>query len=359
MAETKYQIATVKDIGDISVDGIFVYSLHENKVTYCNHMLSEIFGTTMENIIDRPIEVLKEALNYDDHYLEGILQQLQAKYTLSNVQMLINASGKSKYLTADIYYIEDSGVVMSIIKDITTLKEHENYIVDFGARKDTLLDMIAHNLSGPLNLTANLLNLVDEMNKVEKYKKIDNHTRLIRENTQQCIEIINTFLKEEHLESERVFVKANRFNTLEKIKIVIANMRDFNPEKDFRLIAEKDELYISGDDVKFFQIVHNLFSNACKFTHANGIIECEVKDMDHSFSVRISDNGIGIPEHMVPYIFTKNTPASRTGLKGEKSIGMGLYIIKKLVELMKGTITFQSEENKGTTFLLTFPKENF
>ena len=74
------------------------------------------------------------------------------------------------------------------------------------------------------------------------------------------------------------------------------------------------------------------------------------------FSVSVKDNGIGVHEYLRPYLFKKNTPAGRPGLRGDKSTGMGLYIVKKLVDLMNGSISFESEQNEGSIFAVQFPK---
>jgi two-component system sensor histidine kinase VicK len=141
------------------------------------------------------------------------------------------------------------------------------------------------------------------------------------------------------------------------VKIIVERLRPFHADKQFRIISVSDELMVRADDVKFFQIVHNLLSNAVKFTPAKGKITVRIKDDEQFFEVSVADTGIGIPEHLQPYLFQRDTRAAREGLKGEKSIGMGLYIIKKLVDIMKGEISFESEENKGSTFIVRFPKE--
>jgi two-component system sensor histidine kinase VicK len=124
-----------------------------------------------------------------------------------------------------------------------------------------------------------------------------------------------------------------------------------------RFESHPEKLFVTNDDVKYFQIVNNLLSNALKFTPANCLVEVKVEDAEEYFTLIVQDDGIGIPKHLQPLIFQKYTPAGRTGLQGEKSLGVGLSIVKTLVEMMKGTIRFESQENKGTTFYVTFPKE--
>ena len=108
--------------------------------------------------------------------------------------------------------------------------------------------------------------------------------------------------------------------------------------------------------MKFFQIMNNLIINAIKFTPENKSISVTVENGSKDFIVAVIDEGIGIPDHLKPFVFQKYTPAGRTGLHGEKSVGIGLSIVKRLTELMKGKITFRSEEYKGSTFSLIIPK---
>ncbi|HYG19229.1 MAG TPA: PAS domain-containing sensor histidine kinase [Ohtaekwangia sp.] len=355
MEGKKYSFTVLKDIGKLSSDGILIYDLKSDAVAYCNKTLAVILGMSRKKILESSYDVLRSRLKDDDEFLQNTLGALKARCKITNVELRVKAK-KEKYIAVDAYWLKKAGVIVSLIKDVTNAKEHTNYLSEFGARKDTILDMVAHNLSGPLNMTTNLLNIVDQQTHGMHFKRIENHTRLIRENTQQCIEVINSFLREEHLASKDTFVETNRYDAIAKIRIIIEHFKEFTHDKALKLVSEANDLFVSGDDVKFFQIVHNLISNAVKFTPSKGTITVTVTERESAFSVSVNDTGIGIPEHLQPYIFKKSTPAARDGLRGEKSIGMGLYVVKKLVELMKGRLLFQSTENKGSTFTFELPK---
>lgn len=349
----KYSTKILKAIGRKSSDGIVVYNASQNEILYCNNAFSKIVKIPKSQLLGKSFNNIRASIKDDDQFLGNRFELLKAKESLTNVELRVNPN---KYISCDAYSIHEGKLIIALVKDVTNTKAHSNYIVEFGARKDAILDMVAHNLSGPLNLTNTLLNLIDQINEFQHYRNVDNHTRIIRENTQQCIEIINSFLKEEHLESQYVFVRSSRYDVISKIKIIIARLKAFDEEKDIKLSSATKDLFVSGDDVKFFQVIHNILSNAMKFTAQQGKINVDVADKGETFSIVIRDNGIGIPEHLHAHIFKKNTLAARPGLRGEKSIGMGLYIVARLVELMKGKIHFESEENKGTTFILDFPK---
>jgi two-component system sensor histidine kinase VicK len=104
--------------------------------------------------------------------------------------------------------------------------------------------------------------------------------------------------------------------------------------------------------------VNNLISNAIKWSTTKSQIEIRVEEKSETFSLSVIDTGIGVPEHLQRFLFDKNSRASREGLRGEKSIGLGLYIVKKLVGLMDGQISYSSKEGKGSTFTIEFPKED-
>lgn len=344
-------IAILERIADVSADGYLVYDIRQDTIRYANRAFAGLVGAGDQ--AGQRLRDMRAGVREDDGFVTACVERLLKKGHLEDVQF---RTTHDRTFSAQAYWLQDQAWVVLIIKDITSTKQFQDYIVEFGARKDALLDMISHNLSGPLNLTYSLLNLVDQVNQTAQYKIIDNHTRLIRENTQQCIEIINSFLKEEHMASPGIHVESNRFDAIEKINIVIERIKPFNEDKAILLHTDVAPLYVSSDDVKFFQIIHNLLSNAVKFTPANGTVSVDVRDAEKTFTVTIADNGIGIPEHLQRDIFERNTPAGRPGLKGEKSIGMGLYIVRKLVELLQGEIKFTSQENAGTAVNVTLPK---
>jgi two-component system, OmpR family, sensor histidine kinase VicK len=347
-------LQVIKDIGKLSADGILVYDFEQAHVKYCNERLFSILGISSKEVNTGGIPALRKTINEPDKFLVDQFESLKQKHRVSGVEMRIGIKDDS-YVVCDAYYIQAPEIVIAFIKDVSRSKEHFNYIAEFGARKDTILDMVSHNLSGPLNLTNNLLDRVDQLSR-QVPKNIGEYSRLIRENTQQCIEIIHSFLKQEHFTSERMPVEPNRFDVIAKINIVVEYYRQFAEKKKITVVTESRELFVTGDDVKFFQIVNNLLSNAIKFTEEKGKIMVLVEEFEKGFKVSIKDNGIGIPEYYHPHLFKKNTPAGRPGLRGEKSIGMGLYIVKKLVTLMNGNISFETAENSGSTFHVVLPK---
>ncbi len=107
----------------------------------------------------------------------------------------------------------------------------------------------------------------------------------------------------------------------------------------------------------FERAINNLLHNALKFTPKNGkvYLDWSICPCQRFVDIQVSDTGIGIPDQLQPHVFNKFTKAGRKGIEGEESNGLGLYITKNIVEKHGGTIWFETEEYKGTTFTIKLP----
>jgi two-component system sensor histidine kinase VicK len=114
-------------------------------------------------------------------------------------------------------------------------------------------------------------------------------------------------------------------------------------------------VYAEIDSMKFLQIINNLVSNAIKFTKDEGKIHVHLEKLEKTFLITVTDNGIGIPKNLQPIIFKKYTKAGRIGIKGEESVGLGMWILNSLTEEHGGKVWFESEAKKGTTFYVEIP----
>lgn len=348
----------IQRIGNLSKDGVFIYDLRGARFRYANEPFARIFDVTRELLQDQPKLVLPFIRSEDAYYLRHRLLDLQRDNSIRNAEFRLHfASGTVRHLACDAYLLDDPSVVVGFVKDFTREKEHEDYIINYGARKDTLLDMMTHNLSAPLHLSQNILRWMQETYKDKTQEEIRSQLHIIQENIKHCLDIVNDFLKKEHMESERIYVKKTRFDVLERIIATLDRLIASNRDKKFSLITDLENLNISTDSVKFFQIIHNLVSNAIKFTPVNGQIDIIVEETKKTFVIRVRDNGIGIPAHLHPTLFEKRTPSGRGGLNNEESTGLGLSIVKTLTELLDGNVSFETEENKGSVFSVELPKD--
>lgn len=243
-------------------------------------------------------------------------------------------------------------------QDITVNKEHIDTLKRFAAKKNSLLEILSHDLAGPLGVIKALASMLAR--KVESYEDVSlkEITGLIEKTCARNVKLIRDFVAQEFLESANVDLIKQRVDLIEKIGEVIEQYK--NSERDlpktFQLLAS-GPVYAHIDDVKFMQVINNLLSNAIKFTHDDGVITISVEEKEATVLITVADNGIGIPIQLQQGLFEKFTKARRPGIRGEESTGLGMSIIKTIIDWHGGKIWFQSKEGQGSTFHIALPKE--
>ncbi|RYY53551.1 MAG: PAS domain-containing sensor histidine kinase [Chitinophagaceae bacterium] len=344
-------------IGDLSADAVFIYDRQSHCFTYLNDVCERMLGIGREQLRSQPKQLLALIESEDSFYLDRCYHELLEKHYVGSTEFRVKVPGEGlKQLSCSAYLLGDETAIVGFVKDITLDRQHTDYIINYGAKKDTLLDMMSHNLSGPLALSNEIISWMSEHSRDRIPSEIWSQINLIKANTQECLDIVNDFLKREHLESEHIYVKKSRFDVLSRITETLDKLIETNKNKQFRLITNLENLNINTDSVKFFQIVHNLVSNAIKFTPDNGQIDIIVEETETTFIIRVRDNGIGIPPELHSVLFNNRTPAKRDGLNNQSSNGIGLSIVKKLTDLLGGTVSFNTTTGTGSEFSIELPK---
>lgn len=355
--EGKFDYSFIKRVGDLTGDGVAVYDMQDKKFLYTNEIFLDIFQIQNETLSNDTKTVLTYVYTEDLDYLKARTEELFLQGSINTTEFRLKLPGNvTKHLSCDVMVLDDKKMLTAFVKDISKNKKHEDFLIKYTAQKDIMLDMLTHNLGGPLQLSKDVIASIQKGYGENNIADVSRLIAIMQENTQQCIDIVNDFLREEHFESSLTFVRKSRFDVIEKIKVMMDKLKEINKDKTFIQKSNLERLIVNSDPVKFFQIVHNLLSNSIKFTKANGIIEIDVKNEDEVYIISIKDNGIGIPLGMHASVF-QDKIIGRTGLKGEKSKGLGLSIASRLTKIMGGEIWFESHENTGTVFFVKLPKD--
>jgi len=127
------------------------------------------------------------------------------------------------------------------------------------------------------------------------------------------------------------------------------------PEMDVRIIAPEDAYWLQADDMALDSILQNLMENAWKYSPDQKLIEIELSQMKNRVQMEVSDSGIGIPEADREKVFQSFFRLGDEHTRKTKGTGLGLYIVRKLVEAHQGTIQILSNEPQGTTFSIQLP----
>jgi len=121
------------------------------------------------------------------------------------------------------------------------------------------------------------------------------------------------------------------------------------------LMSNAKSVYAMINHEKFPRVMDNLISNALKFSKETDNVEVHLNREKNNIIIQVKDHGLGIPKDMIPKLFERFSGAGRTGLKGEQSTGIGLSIVKDIVESHGGKISVSSVENEGSTFTIVLP----
>jgi two-component system, OmpR family, sensor histidine kinase VicK len=358
MVDKYVQFKTIREIGDLSNEGVIIFSLVDNRIIYCNNTAAALTGLS-DNGSERTIESLLHSVTSEDReYLRNRYLQVRNESASAEFEVrLVNSQPKETFVCCNAYLVEEGTCIVLYIRDISRPKEHESYLVEFGAKKNTLLDTLTHHISGALNLMRHLTDEAEKSLALSDNENLVTYFSLVKENSKHCIEIIDELMKDEHSESPKIFVKKTRIDLVEKVSFIFHELQVSYPLRSFLFNTSGPSIYINTDEVKLLQVVNNLTSNAIKFTPVKNEISISIEEQDTEVIVSVSDKGIGIPYNLQPFIFDRHGLAGRTGLNGEKSKGLGLSICKSLVGLLGGEMWFVSEEGQGSIFYFRLPKE--
>ena len=271
--------------------------------------------------------------------------------------------GTERWLRVKPLLVEENGVraIAGLAEDITDFKHYSEVELKFSHKKNAIIQMLAHDLAGPLGTIQSLSSLVTTRVKVYKDEALVNVVGLITETSRSGLRLIRDFLEQEFLESAATVLLKSRVNLVEKCTLLVEQYQASSQSTalQFTLSSSDPSVYANVDEVKFIQVITNLVANAVKFTPDDGQISIRVDDQEEAGTVRVTirDNGIGIPEKYHAGLFDKFTKARRPGLRQEPTTGLGMSIIKTIVEWHGGKIWFESEENQGTTFFVEVPRE--
>lgn len=258
-------------------------------------------------------------------------------------------------LTLVLYRTADGPIILVTGADITAQVLNLDQYKKFSNKKNSVLNIISHDLRGSLG--------VAQMASSVLQKKIQDpelaiFTNTISKVTRQAIDLISDLTEREFLQTTEVVLVKKRINISARLREVIEEYKNTEGliNRRFEFVSLPDNVFVNADEPKFIQIINNLMTNALKFTTAGGVITMRIEEKPDSVLFSVSDNGIGIPEKFHATLFEKFTNASRKGLQGEPSVGLGMSIMKTIIEWHNGKIWFHSKEGAGTTIYFELPK---
>jgi len=338
----------------------FLYNLTSNHLDFINPNFNKLWNTRKKEVDQK---WLLQSVHPDDRtYVEESLQEFLTGNEAKRIEFRIQLPAEVvKWVSLTVYFTykkKQKNAIIGFAEDVTGRKQREDNSAKFNARKNAVLEILSHDVKGSLAM----IQVMNEQIKgqVKKLQDPDlmEYTRIIDQLCQNNLKTIHALLDSELIESAEVALIRKRLDMVETVNQVFNEYQHSDKllDRSFILECESDSIYIEVDENLFTQVFNNLIANALKFTRDGGHITVSLQESEDQVQACVKDDGIGIPEKLQASLFDRFTKAKRQGLKGERPTGLGLSIVKRIVELHGGKIWVESEENKGTSFYFELPK---
>jgi PAS domain S-box-containing protein len=241
---------------------------------------------------------------------------------------------------------------MSISQDITARKEIE-------AMKNEFISVVSHELRTPLTSIRGALGLMAGGAAGALPPKADELVGIAHKNSERLVCIINDILDIEKIESGKLHMQLQAVDVRYLLTQAIEANRAYAErfKVNLRLGDLQEGMMVEADPDRLMQVMANLLSNACKFSPEGSDIEINATSaVSGCIRIFVRDHGQGIPAAFHSRIFGKFMQVDSSNTRRSEGTGLGLSITKRLIEAMDGSITFESEEGKGTVFIVELPQ---
>ena len=243
----------------------------------------------------------------------------------------------------------------SLAQKSEQLEKRNQHLVALDQEKNNLIKILAHDLRTPINHVQGLAHILLLSNESlpEDQKTI---IRNISDASVRLTKMITNILDIDAIENDRVKIFMDEVSISSLVRQVVKSFDKQALKKNIYLsfTSTKEDLLIKGDSLFLIQIFENLLSNAIKFSENGKSVETTVTGEDGKVVIRVRDHGPGLTEDDLQLLFKKFKRLSARPTGGESSMGLGLSIVKKYVELMEGRVWCESEHGQGATFIIEF-----
>jgi signal transduction histidine kinase len=277
----------------------------------------------------------------------GTIMASRLSYPISRVikATQIIEKGDYGYKIVEESSTKEIGQLTTAINNLAQTLENQESL-----RKRMSLD-VAHEFRTPIaTLQSHLEAMIDGIWQPDAQRLKSCHEEVLR-----IGRMVGDLEKLVKYEGENLVLNKESFNLSTLIQTIIHNFESDFKAKEVQIKYINKKYMLLADRDKISQIVVNLLSNALKYTYKGGMVEIEVTQLDKAVKIVVRDNGIGIAEEDLPYIFERFYRADKSRNRNTGGAGIGLTIAKSLVDAHRGEIKVKSELGKGSEFTVVLP----
>jgi signal transduction histidine kinase/ligand-binding sensor domain-containing protein len=236
------------------------------------------------------------------------------------------------------------------------LEKMNSELNELNASKDKFFSIIAHDLKNPFNAIIGFSGILKEGIKTSDNEAIKEYAGMINTSAVQTFRLLENLLDWANSQHGKILFSPVSINFNELLDEEFNVLNDLANGKNIELKSIcAGNLIIIADKNMVKTILRNLISNAIKFTHKNGRVEVNAITKNKCVEISVSDNGIGMTKETMEKLFRIDSNLSTRGTENEKGTGLGLFLCKEFVEKHGGKIEVDSENEKGSTFIVSLP----
>ncbi len=346
--EARLRLAAIVESSD---DAIIGQDL-DGKITSWNRGAQRLYGYTAAEVVGRPLTVLVPPDHRDE--LPGILEQVRRGEYIEHFETVrLRKDGQRVDVSLTISPIRGAeGKILGaskIARDITARKEEDR-------RKNEFLALLAHELRNPL---APLRNGLQVLRLAEGDRQAAEQARTLMERQlEHLVRLVDDLLDVSRISRGKLRLRKERLRLADVVahalEVCGALVKEHN--HDVTVTLPEEPVHVDADKTRLAQALCNLLSNAVKYSDPGSRIWLTVRRQGDEAVLSVKDTGIGIPPAMLPRVFDLFTQVDRTLEKSQGGLGIGLTIVKRLVEMHGGSVEAHSAGyGKGSEFVIRLP----
>lgn len=367
------RLCMFEEIVEESPNAIFVHRKLEFK--YLNKKATELFGLkNSKNIIGKPVEnfvkfnmdavgqkrydAVKEARNFEPLVEEVFFRENGKIIDMEIFSNNIEVKGNNYALVLCRNVIEKKKILE--LKEKIYLEEKKlREKIQHDRIKDEFFANLSHELRTPLTIILGTMQLFENTSEAIIPKK-NKRFKTLKQNGYRLLRLINNLIDITKIDSGYFDINMDKYNIVSVVEEITSSVIDYVENKGLYIEfdTEVEEKIVNCHIESMDRIILNLLSNAVKFTPEGGRIVVNIFDEVDNVKIVVKDTGIGIKEENINLIFDRFRQVDKSFTRNHEGSGIGLSIVKSLVEMQGGTISLSSEYGKGSEFVITLPVED-
>ncbi len=317
-------------------------------------------------VINTPLELLE---SYVDFILKQyiylslivIMLALIVSFLLANriTSPIVNMQKEAIKLADGDYHVsfKSNRHSYSEINDLAnTLDDATDKLSKIDELRKDLLANVSHDLRTPITLIRSYAEMIKDISGDNPVKR-NEHLDVIIDETEYLTKLINDMQEYSKLQAGYINLNKSNFD-IKKTTLHVCDLLDgLLKEKNITLKKKLKSVIVYGDEVKISEVIYNYLSNAIKHSYNNSKIYITLKDSEDSLYFEVKDEGEGISEEALPYVWDRYYKIDKNFRRNENSTGLGLAIAKAILEAHKAKYGVVSKLNKGSTFYFELSKD--